>query len=709
MAKKGTKGKASAEEEVIKRPKIPPKKKKQKAGWNLHPVVIVIGVAVVANIIYSYVTDDGAPKLDVAKARDIRLNAMRYVDQNRLLEALKMLDESIALDPYAPTGYSNKAGVLRMVGRTQDALEILEQGDKTVTEHDPKHDSLWYIKQGFFYIYKDMNQGAKAIKYIKEAVELKPSATLYNSWASLDSLVDDEEKIQLYDKALRLEPELMGAFCSRYHTYGLVGDWDKLDRDHSLAENYMDIASKATRRTDEKCMQPYQISYLNFTAAMMRDTAKVYAMREANVPAEHILPPLLPSQATPQFGADGVRTRKLKVGYFSSDLRNHPVGRNVLGLLLGHNKEKYDLYAFVTKHAEGDPITQTIQKLVTYVDLTKMKMSHHDIAKMVREKYQIDVLVDLNGWTSGRMLEVFSSRPAPVQITHGLGFVGTSGVDAFQYFISDGIASPARFDDMYTEKVVRLPVNYLPAAHKKVQITPEGGDFDPSTTDKMALRKLNDLPDNEDVFVYCAFQSIHKISRESFDTWMRILTSSPNSVLWMIIKPGLRETLLQRAKAEHGIGPERFVWGGPKNAGLHIERAQACDLYLDAWPYNAHSTAADVIWAGVPIMVHLPDYHDQTFPIQVPKMCSRVSASLVHTLGMPQLIKATISQFEDEAVRLSNDREAYDALRNELMEKRLSSDLFNLVAYTRAHELAYSELYERFMRGEKPSPLNIPA
>jgi predicted O-linked N-acetylglucosamine transferase (SPINDLY family) len=451
----------------------------------------------------------------------------------------------------------------------------------------------------------------------------------------------------------------------------------------------------------------------NFTAEVMRDTAKVFALRETNVGQGEMLPSLLPSQVPDQYDSDGERVRKLRVGYVSSDLQaNHPVGRNVLGLLLAHDKNEVDVYCFSTQHVQDDPIPEAIAQTSTYVDLTKLYMSHAAIAKLIREEYKIDVLVDLNGWTRGRRLEIFAAKPAPVQITHGLGFVGTSGVDAFQYFISNAVATPQRFDHLYTEKVVRLPQAYLVASHKTVQLSGEGEsvEYDPAKADKMALRKQEGLPEDKDIFVYCSFQSLNKISDEAFDTWMRILEKSPNSVLWFTsIKANVRYKLQKRAKEKFGVVTDRLVFGEVKQVPLHLVRAQACDLMLDSWPYNTHATATDILWAGVPLLVYLPDYHDPDVVVQVPKMASRVSASLLHTMELPHLIKSTIQEFEDEAVRLSHDREAYEAVRNDLIQKRNVSPLYDLKSYARYHEMAYIELFERFKRGEEPSELTLTA
>jgi predicted O-linked N-acetylglucosamine transferase (SPINDLY family) len=603
----GKQGKGS--DDQPKAPKIP---KKQAKKWNLPPIPILIAIAVGAHLIYThFIAGEALTSLmaNPARGKELLKEGMVHLQKNNLIESLRVLDSLIAADPYAASAYSNMVGVLRLLGRSMEALDTLNDGEEKVIEKlGAEHEDLHFIKQGLYFVYKDIGQTDNAAVSIAKAAKLAPSAGVYINWAGLDSGLTDERKIELYTTALEYDKDHIMAFCLRYHAYALVGDWDKLTKQHSQVMDYQNQVMSMTGRIDTSCLQPYMLLYLNFSAEMMRETAKVFALREANAGAGERLPPLVPSQVQNQFGPDGKRVRKLRIGYVSSDLHNHPVGRNLLGMLLAHNLKKFDVYCFSIKHAEGDPVTATIQKTINYVDLTKMNLLHTAMAKIIREEYKIDVLIDLNGWTAGRRLQIFAARPAPVQMTHGLGFVGTTGVDAFDYFISDSVATPERFDHFYTEKVVRLPHAYLPASHNKVHLTTQGVNFDPNTANKMELRKEEGLPIDENVFVYCSFQSLHKVSKESFDTWMRILQSSPNSVLWFTtIKAHVRHKLTTRAKDKFGIESERLIFGESKNVGNHLIRAQACDLMLDSWPYNAHSTATDLLWAGVPTLVYLPD------------------------------------------------------------------------------------------------------
>lgn len=314
-------------------PKIPAKK--NKTPWHLPSLPILIAVVIVSHIAYSCFTSDRV-NANPALGKKLMPAGMQLVQKNKLHKSLEVFDQSIAADPYALTTYSNKAGILRMLGHHKEALEVLLEGDKKATAHHGEdYIELYYVKQGLFFLYSDMDDLNNALINIKRAVDLMPSADSYISWAGLDSIVSPpEERIGLYTKALELDPDHILAFCLCHHTLAWVGDWDKVNAEHAKVLEYQKKAMSLKKRTDTLCFQPNMVAYMNFTAEEVRDTAKLFALRETNVGQGEILPPLLPSQVPDQYDSDGKRVRK-RIGYVSSDLQgSHPVGRNILGLAL---------------------------------------------------------------------------------------------------------------------------------------------------------------------------------------------------------------------------------------------------------------------------------------------------------------------------------------------------------------------------------------
>mmetsp|Transcript_50302 Transcript_50302/g.75144 ORF Transcript_50302/g.75144 Transcript_50302/m.75144 type:complete len:765 (-) Transcript_50302:187-2481(-) len=629
------------------------------------------------------------------------------IQQNRLFDSLDLLTKAIAAAPSEPEGYNSLAGALRFLGRRDEAIDILFEGERnTIAAHGPNLQRLAVVKQGQYHLLSDVGRHEEAESAIQRACELQPTAANYANWAGMDHLTHTR-KIELYTKAYDLDPNHYPAYCMRVHSYLFLPDWESAEADQAQLVAYQEkmLRESGKTRTDNTvCLQPFHSTYMNISSEILKQTSIWYGKKQAIVTEAEMLPRLDPAQVEPVYDAEGNRVRKLRIGYISSDLDQHPIGRNVAGLFMAHNKKRYEIFTFNTKKTEN-PITNLIAQHSNMVDISFIG-DFGKVAKMIREEYKIDVLVDLNGWTQHRRLQVFGARPSPVQMTHGLGFVGTVGAESIDYFITDDVASPKRFDDQYTESVVRLPQAYLPASHKTVKITPP--NFDPKTADKAMVRQNHELP-VDDRFVFCSFQGINRISKEAFETWMRILQQVPDSIFWMTRpKPEQQENLMLRAK-KMGIDVEkRMFFGGHLLPGENIVRSQACDLMLDSWPYNAHSTGMDTLWAGTPLLVYLPDYHDTMAPTQVPKMASRVSASLLDTMGLPQLIRPTIEDFEKEAIRLAKDPAAYKELRDELLEKRETTQLFDLKAYAVVHERAYEYAFDLFINGHKPQALDIP-
>jgi len=674
--------------------------------------IVAIGAIVVLLLYWQHLSSTDNAARDTTRAQRYNQKGIALIQQNQLETSLGYFDECMKANPSLQTCYNNKAGALRMLGRRSQAIDTLVTGEQAlIQEYGPEYKDLAFLYQSHFLLLKDLNKVEEAVTYIQKSIELAPSAKNYFNWASLTHL-DHATKIQLFSKALELEPSYFPAYCHRAHSYLYTGDWELLERSQQQIERYQQqlINSNQQKTDSSTCLLPYHTTYMNISAAMMRDTAIQYAKREGTISNEGVLPKLLARDVPPVLDENGNQLRKLRVGYVSSDLDVHPVGRNMLGVFMAHDKSKFEVYAFATQHSPDDQITQAMYPHVTYIDMSQIQ-DYAAVARKIREDFQIDVLVDLNGWTAGNRLKLFAARPAPVQITHALGFVGTIGANqAFDYLISDNVSLPERFDEYYTEKIIRLPQAYLPASHSVVHLTSEGASYNPAVANKTQLRIDNDLPVEEDKFVFCSFQRFHRISREAFETWLRILTKTPDSVLWMTGAEGQQRQLLLERASSFGIklANERIRFSSSVNPGKNLIRAQACDLHLDNWPYTAHSTGMDVLWAGVPLLVYLSDYHDETSERQVPKMASRVSAGLVHTLGMPQLVASSIDEFEAEAVRLATNRAAYIKLRNELLAKRLASPLFDLTLYARVHETAYLQLFQTFYEGRPPESLDVP-
>lgn len=367
--------------------------------------------------------------------------------------------------------------------------------------------------------------------------------------------------------------------------------------------------------------------------------------------------------------------RRLRVGYVSSDLREHAIGFLMSELFELHDRNRVEVFAYYCGIKTEDPTKKRIQAAVEHwVDISDMD----DITaanRMVADG--IDILIDVNGYTRDARTKVLSYRPAPI-IVNWLGFPGSMASPYHQYIIADEWIIPKDYELYYTEKVYRLPC-YQPTDRKRV-IAPER----PSRTDA-------GLP--EDAVVFCCFNGGHKLRKLTFDRWMRILEGVPDSVLWLLGSSDIVHQTLKEAAAQRGIAPERIVFAAKLANPKHLARYPLADLFLDTFPYGAHTTASDALWMGVPVLT----FSGRGF-------ASRVCGSLVNAVGMPELVCEDPEDYVKKAIALGNDRAALKKCREKLARVRDTSVLFDMNAHTRSLEDLYHQMWQDFEKGAIPQP-----
>jgi predicted O-linked N-acetylglucosamine transferase (SPINDLY family) len=355
----------------------------------------------------------------------------------------------------------------------------------------------------------------------------------------------------------------------------------------------------------------------------------------------------------------------------------HPVTYLAAGLFERHDRAKFEVTAFAFGPEASDAMTSRLTKAFDrFIDVRQE--SDLEVAALARE-LGIDIAVDLNGFTAHGRTRIFALRAAPIQINF-LGYPGTMGAGFMDYLIADGMVVPREQQQHYVEKIAYLPGSFLP--------------FDSHYTiaDRTFAREELGLPSGG--FVFCCFNNSYKILPEAFDRWMRILSRTGNSVLWL--RPA-NETVagnLRQEAARRGIDGGRLIFADRmESLPEHLARLRAADLFLDSFPYNAHATALDALWAGVPLLT----YAGESF-------ASRVAASLVRTVGLPELIAASPSQYEETAVELAADPARLGQLRRKLALRDTS--LFDTEHYTRNLEAVYQTIYERHHSGSPPDHIN---
>ena len=362
---------------------------------------------------------------------------------------------------------------------------------------------------------------------------------------------------------------------------------------------------------------------------------------------------------------------RIRIAYFSADFHNHATMHLMAELFEKHDKSSFEIIGFSYGPAADDAMRRrAVAAMDRFIDVRDQ--SDQQIAEMARAA-GVDIAVDLKGYTRDGRMGIFSRGAAPVQVSY-LGYPGTTGAPCIDYLIADAVALPPDMAGGYTEKVVRMPYSY------------QVNDRSRAIGGKHFARTELGLP--EDGFVFASFNNAYKLAPESFDIWMRLLQTAPGSVLWLLgADAGANENLKMEAQ-RRGIAGNRLVFAPFIDAASHLARYRQADLFLDTFNYNAHTTASDALWAGLPVLTR----PGRTF-------ASRVAASLLSAAGAPELIARSNQEYEALALELVRDREKLAACKRKLESNRLSSPLFDSGLFTRHLEQAYRRMHERHAAG----------
>jgi predicted O-linked N-acetylglucosamine transferase (SPINDLY family) len=381
----------------------------------------------------------------------------------------------------------------------------------------------------------------------------------------------------------------------------------------------------------------------------------------------------VPRRALPSDG-------RIAIGYLSSDFREHPVAYMIAAVLERHDRERFRITGYSTG---SEPDSSSRRRIAAacdaFVDL--VTLTDHAAATRIADD-GIDILVDLNGHTGGARPGILACRPAAIQV-NWLGYPGTMGTPLIDYAIVDRVIAPPDEPAAFDEQLVRLPHSYQP------------NDRDRPIAAERPTRDALGLP--EDGVVLCCFNASYKIQPACFSIWMALLADAPGSVLWLLRHDDPASDNLRAQAAAHGVDPARLVFAPSVALATHLARLPQADLFLDTWPYGAHTTGSDALWAGVPLLT----CRGATFP-------SRVGASMLRALALPELIATTPAEYAASARALVRDRDRLRAMRARLAARRGDAALFDSPRFARDLELAYAEMAARQRAGVPPSGIDVP-
>lgn len=371
--------------------------------------------------------------------------------------------------------------------------------------------------------------------------------------------------------------------------------------------------------------------------------------------------------------------RKLRVGYLSSDYRDHATSLLALGMMRHHDRSRFELYAYCTSYDDGSALRRDMLNRCDKAR-TIAKLTDRQAAELIMRD-RIDVLVDLNGLTEGTRHGVMAWHPAPVQMAY-LGYPGTVGGRFVEYVIGDDYTVPAGAEQLYPEKIIRIPPTY--------QINDYLARYLPPAPGRAALGLPVDRP------VIGMFNNVNKVSREVWQTWMRVLQQVPQAVLWML-DPGVEAAgHLRTAAQAAGVDTERLIFAPKMRQEQHIARLRQCDLVLDPWPYGGHTTTGDALFAGAPVVA-----------LEGSNFASRVSGGLLRAAGLPQLVRPDVDAYVATAVQLLQRPQELLQLKRYLLQSRARLPVFDAPGRTRQLEAGYAAAYQRALKGQAPDHLTV--
>ena len=572
--------------------------------------------------------------------------------QELYLAALESYDRALLLKPNNVSALNNRGSALNSIEQYAAALETYER----VVLLQPDYAEAWFNRGNSLLALKDYHA---ALESYNQAIELKPDYA--EAWFNRGNILQAGKRYQAalecYDKAIHLKPEYEYAHGIRLHMKRFMCDWEGVEADCRELEERIGRG--------EKVSVPFPVLSVSSSPEVHRQVAEIQVRDKYPATGAAI-----PRRA---------RRDRIRIGYFSADYHNHATSYLMAELFERHDRSRFEILGFSFGSTSGDEMSRRVSGAMDrFLDVRSLP--DREVAQLSRD-LEVDIAVDLKGFTQDCRTAIFADRAAPIQVSY-LGYPGTMAAEYIDYLIADATLIPVASRRHYLEKIVYLPDSY--------QV---------NDTQRLISAKLCDRADEglpEAAFVYCCFNNAYKISPAVFDVWMRVLGRVEGSVLWLLEENSWVAGNLRKEAALRGIAPERLVFAKPLPLAEHLARQRLADLFLDTLPYNAHTTASDALWAGLPVLTRM----GETFP-------SRVAGSLLRAIDLPELVTTEEAEFEELAVDLARDRGRYRALRQRLQENRLRAPLFDIGAFTGHLEAAYSAMYERYQAGLSPEHIEI--
>jgi protein O-GlcNAc transferase len=564
-------------------------------------------------------------------------------------EAIEAYDKALTLNPNSANAWLGRGNVFYSLNQRDDAFACY---DKALTL-DPQLANAWLGRANLLTLLKRYDEALAAYDKVI-ALSPKLAAPWLGRAIALSDLKRWVDAVAACDHALALDPILDYAGSLRLHAKQWICDWTNFEIESAQL--------LSTVRAGKLAQNPFAILTIGSSNADQLQCANRYVQDQP--------------KCRPLWQGEIYSHDRIRLAYLSADFHEHPVSYLTVGMFEKHDRARFEVTAISFGPDQESPMRQRLKgAFERFVDVARS--TDQEIANLVRE-LEIDIAVDLMGFTQHSRFNVLARRAAPVQVNY-LGYAGTMGTPCIDYIIADETIIPANQRKFYTEQVIWLPESCLV------------NDDQRSVAEPTTTRSQCGLPDTG--FVFCCFNNAYKIAPDVFHVWMRLLNAIPDSVLWLAAINSAAQENLHQAATRSGVSPQRLIFA-PRLPAVadHLARHRHADLFLDTLPYNAHSTASDALWAGLPVLTCLGG----TF-------AGRVAASQLKAIGLQELITSSLDEYESLAFKLANEPLYLTSLKQKLTRNHKSCPLFDTKQVTRRIESAYISMWERYQnQGTSP-------
>ncbi len=586
-----------------------------------------------------------------------------FLDQDDSVEAASCFQKALDIRPDYAEAYHNLGYAFHDQGRLVEAISYYQKALNIKPDYAEAYNNMGNA-------FRNQGKLVEAISCYQKALEIKPEFA--GAYTNMGNAFQDQgksvEAISCYQKALEIKPEFAEPYSELSHQLQRTCTWQRLQamttKLDSLTKKALDSGKKPAESPFISLSRHTDLSRnLAIASSWSRDIAR--AMSSLKI----------------HFSFDGRRSAKTRVaiGYLSNDFRDHPMAHLMLGLFGLHNRDEFEIFCYSYGDHDGSYYRARIQRdCDKFVDLRHL--NHAEAASCIYGD-QVDILVDLKGYTGGNRLEICALHPAPIQVRY-LGLAGTTGADFFDYIITDRIVTPEDHAPYYSENFVYLPHCY------------QVNDRTQAISEKDWKRLHFGLPEGS--FVFCSFNQGYKIERVMFNSWMNILGQVPEGVLWL---PRLGETAEKNLRQEaetRGVKPARLIFAKRLPKDEHLARLRLADMALDTRIVSGAATTSDSLWVGVPVIT-----------LQGSNFASRMSSSILRGIGLSETIAHSLEDYEALAARLALNPGELKTIRQRLAKNRLTEPLFDTPRFAKNLENAYKQMWETFVAGERPQQIKV--